>query len=100
MAKSNQQQLSEEINKISLDEKIPVENDLVIAADKNELSVEDEYMINCLNQLDDHEVDIEKIADASHQFLLANAIKNAKQMLKECEEDGKVFLMKKKERKK
>lgn len=48
------------MNKISLDEKITVENDLVTAADKNELSVEDEYMINCLNQLDDHETDIEK----------------------------------------
>ena len=72
------------MNKISLDEKITVENDLVTAADKNELSVEDEYMIDCLNQLDDHETDIKKIADASHQFLLANAIKNAKQILKEC----------------
>ena len=27
---------------------------------------------------------LKKIADASHQFLLANAIKNAKQILKEC----------------
>ena len=49
-------------------------------------------MLDCLNQLNENETDLDKIANASHQFLLANAIKNAERILTECEADGKSFL--------
>ena len=91
MPASNQQEIDEQMKYISLDEKIPVENDL---------SVEDRYMIDCLNQLDDEETDIDKIAKTSHQFLLGAAIKSAEKVLKECTEDGKVLLDEEKMKKK
>ena len=40
-------------------------------------SVEDKIMIDCLNLLEDEEKDLDKIANANHNFLLANAIKEA-----------------------
>ena len=46
---------------ISLDEKIPVEN---------ELPVEDKYMVDCLNQLDDNETNIDKMLPISFYWLL------------------------------
>ena len=58
----------------------------------NELPVEDKHMVDCLNQLDENETDLDKIAAAFHQFLLANAIKNVQRILPECEADGKCFL--------
>ena len=36
----------------------------------NELPVEDKHMVDCLNQLDENETDLDKIAAAFHQFLL------------------------------
>ena len=100
MAASNQQQIDEKMKNISLDEKIPVENEQVVNSDKYELSVEDTYMIDCLNQLDDEETDVDKIANFSHQLLLAAAIKNTEKILKECTEDGKVSLDEEKMKKK
>ena len=100
MAATNQQQIDEKMKNISLDEKIPVENEQVVNSDKYELSVEDTYMIDCLNQLDDEETDVDKIANFSHQLLLAAAIKNTEKILKECTEDGKVSLDEEKMKKK
>ena len=48
---------------------------------EDELSLENKYMLDCLNQLDENETDLDKIANTSHQFLLANAIKNAEKIL-------------------
>ena len=100
MAVSNQQQNDEKMNQISLDKKIPIENETVLSTEKNELSVEDHYMIDCVNELDDNETDVDKIAKASHKFLLVAAIKNATKILKECMEDKKVLLDKEKIKKK
>ena len=61
MAASNQQQIDEKMKNISLDEKIPVEN---------ELSVEDKYMVDCLNQLDNNETNIDKMLPISFYWLL------------------------------
>ena len=49
-------------------------------------------MMDCLNELDDNERDLDKIADVSHKFLWASAIKNANKIIEECLEDGKIFL--------
>ena len=57
-------------------------------------------MIDCVNELDDNETDVDKIAEASHKFLLVAAIKNATKILKECMEDKKVLLDKEKIKKK
>ena len=93
MAESNQKEIVEGMENINLDdEKNPEEN--------VDLSVEDKYMIDCLNQLDDNETDIEKIAEVSYQFLLANTIKNAEKILEECETNGKVFYDEEKRKKK
>ena len=61
MTASNQQQIDEKMKNISLDEKIPVEN---------ELPVEDKYMVDCLNQLDDNETNIDKMLPISFYWLL------------------------------
>ena len=61
MTASNQQQIDEKMKNISLDEKIPVEN---------ELSVEDKYMVDCLNQLDNNETNIDKMLPISFYWLL------------------------------
>ena len=61
MTASNQQQIDEKMKNISLDEKIPVEN---------ELSVEDKYMVDCLNQLDNNEINIDKMLPISFYWLL------------------------------
>ena len=61
MAASNQQQIDEKMKNSSLDEKIPVEN---------ELPVEDKYMVDCLNQLDDNETNIDKMLPISFYWLL------------------------------
>ena len=58
---------------------------------EDELSLENKYMLDCLNQLDENETDLDKIANTSHQFLLANAIKNAEKILTECEANRKCF---------
>ena len=58
---------------------------------KDDMSAEDKYMIDILDELDENETDLDKIAKASHQFLLANAIKNADRVLTKSEEEGKVF---------
>ena len=100
MAVSNQQQNDEKMNQISLDKKIPIENETVLSTEKNELSVEEHYMSDCVNELDDNETDVDKIAKASHKFLLVAAIKNATKILKECMEDKKVLLDKEKIKKK
>lgn len=46
-------------------------------------------MLECLNSLDDHETNMDKIAKVAHDFLLTSFIKDAKQVIKECLEDGK-----------
>ena len=61
MTASNQQQIDEKMKNIRLDEKIPVEN---------ELSVEDKYMVDCLNQLDNNETNIDKMLPISFYWLL------------------------------
>ena len=61
MAASNQQQIDEKMKNISLDEKIPAEN---------ELPVEGKYMVDCLNQLDDNETNIDKMLPISFYWLL------------------------------
>ena len=82
MAESNQKEISEKMEEINLnDQASPTESDW---------SVEEKYMIDCINMLDDNETDIEKISKVSHQFLLATATKNAKKVLEECEADEKV----------
>lgn len=58
---------------------------------EDDMSAEDKYMIDILDELDENETDLDKIAKASHQFLLANAIKNADRVLTKSEEEGKVF---------
>lgn len=58
----------------------------------NELSVEDKHMVDCLNQLDENETDLDKIAVGFHQFLLAIAIKNVERILTQCKAHGKCFL--------
>ena len=59
-----------------------------VKLNEDELPVEDKYTLDCLKQLDDNETDLNKIANASHQFLLAYAIKNAEKIITECEADG------------
>ena len=48
-------------------------------------------MSDCLNRLDDNETDADKISKAAHDFLLLSSIKDAKQVIKECQEAGTVF---------
>lgn len=90
MAESNKE-IVEEMKKINLEEQKLTEDDWF---------VEDKYMIDCLNMLDDQETGIEKIAKVSCQFLLANAIKTLKKFWKNVRPTERSFLMKKKERKK
>ena len=49
-------------------------------------------MWNCLDQLEENEIDIEKISNVTHKFLLANAMKNANKIIDECLAEGKIFL--------
>ena len=70
------------MKKSNLEEKISVEN---------RLSVEDKYMLECLDVLDDHETNIDKIAKVSYEFLLASSIKDANKVIKKCWEDRQVF---------
>ena len=64
-------------------------------------SVEDKIMIDCLNLLEDEEKDLDKIANANHNFLLANAIKNAKKVLEEeATKNGKVSFNEEEKKKK
>ena len=58
---------------------------------ENDMSAEDRYMIDILDQLDENETDLDKIVKTSHQFFLANAIKNADRVLTKSKEEGKVF---------
>ena len=71
MAESIDKQIADQINKINLEEKNPEEND------EKKFSVEEKYMLDCLNEIGDDEKDLHKIAEASHNFLLANAIKKS-----------------------
>ena len=58
---------------------------------ENDMSAEDRYMIDILDQLDENETDLDKIVKTSNQFFLANAIKNADRVLTKSKEEGKVF---------
>lgn len=58
---------------------------------KEQLFVEERYMLDILNQLNDEETNINKIAKFSHEFLLVLSIKDAKKVIEECQEDGKTF---------
>ena len=51
--------------------------------------MEDKCMLECLNSLDDHETNVDKIAKATLDLLLTSSIKDAKQVIKECQEDEK-----------
>ena len=55
-----------------LNKNIPIEN---VDIKKEELSVEGSYLIDCIEQLDENETDVDKISKATHQFLLTFAIK-------------------------
>lgn len=48
-------------------------------------------MVDVLNQLDDDEINIDKMASVTHQFLLISSIKDAKKVIEECQADGKTF---------
>ena len=43
-----------------------------------------------LNVLDDNETDINKIAFASHNFLLASSMKNAREIIEKKEANGEI----------
>ena len=98
--------IEEKIKEIDLNKNNPIEqhddsirNDEKKAEEGSFLTVEDSYLVDCLNQLNDNETDVDKIVNATHQFLLALAIKNANKFLKESTEEGKVLIDKKNERK-
>ena len=44
-----------------------------------------------LNVLDDNEIDINKIAFVSHNFLLASSMKNAREIIEKKEANGETF---------
>lgn len=48
-------------------------------------------MVDVLNQLDDDEINIDKMASVTHQFLLISSIKDAKKVIEECQADGRTF---------
>lgn len=83
MAESVEKQIGDQLKKCTLEEEKREERDF---------SVEDNYMWNCLNELDDDEDDIDKISHVTHKFLMANAIKSANKTITECMMDGKVLL--------
>ena len=94
--------IEEKIKEIDLNKNNPIEqhddsikNDEKKAEEGRFLTVKDSYLVDCLTQLNGNETDADKIANATHQFLLALAIKNANKFLKECTEEGKVLIDKK-----
>ena len=56
-----------------------------------DLNVGEKYMVDVLNQLDDDEINIDKMASVTHQFLLISSIKDAKKVIEECQADGRTF---------
>ena len=58
---------------------------------KEQLSVEDKYMLDFLNQMDNEETNIDKTAKISHEFLLVSSIKDPKKVVEVCQGDGKTF---------
>ena len=64
------------------------------------LSVENKYVLDCLNNLDDNETNVDKIAKHAHEFLLASSIKDAKKVIDKCQEDGKTFYTQSQKKKK
>ena len=83
MAEANK--VTEEIEKMKLfDFKEEKKEESVLFS-----SVEDKCMLECLNSLDDHETNVDKIAKATLDLLLTSSIKDAKQVIKECQEDEK-----------
>ena len=83
MGESVEKQIGDQLKKCTLEEEKREERDF---------SVEDNYMWNCLNELDDDEDDIDKISHVTHKFLMANVIKSANKIINECMMDGKVLL--------
>ena len=80
--------IEEKMKEIDLNKIIPIKNDDI----KKELPLEDSYMIDLIEQLNENETDVDNISKVTHQFLLAATIKNATKILNECIEDGKVQL--------
>ena len=56
-----------------------------------QMSVVDTHMLDCLNDLYDHETNVDKIAKTTHEFLLLSSIKDPQKEIEECIEDGKIF---------
>ena len=56
-----------------------------------QMSVVDRHMLDCLNDLYDHETNVDKIAKKTYEFLLMSCIKDAQNVTEECIEDGKNF---------
>ena len=53
------------------------------------LSLEDKCMLDCLNELDDEETNVDKIAKVTYEFLMFSSLKDAKKVIEECQADGK-----------
>ena len=46
-------------------------------------------MLDCLNELDDEETNVDKIAKVTYEFLMFSSLKDAKKVIEECQADGK-----------
>ena len=55
--------IEEKMKKIDLNKSIPIEN---VDINKEELSVEDSYLIDCIEQLDENVTNVDKISKAAH----------------------------------
>ena len=61
----------------------------ILKKKKKLLSLEDKYMLDCLNELDDEETNVDKIAKVTYEFLMFSSLKDAKKVIEECQADGK-----------
>ena len=78
-------EISEELAKCKIFE---VFNEKEEESESKKLSEEEKYLM----QLDDEETNIDKIAEASYNFLLNSSINDAIKVVNECHADGKTYI--------
>ena len=78
-------EISEELAKCKMFE---VFNEKEKENESKKLSEEEKYLM----QLDDAEINIDKIAEASYKFLLNSSINDAIKVVNECHADGKTYI--------
>ena len=81
-------EISEELEKCKIFEVFEEKCEFVFEGKKKLYADELEKCLDSF-QLDDKETNIDKIASATHNFLLISSIKDAKQIIEECQADGK-----------